>query len=198
MKPIPKQVRAQIKRAALIDAAQVCFVERGFDNTTAKIVADQAGVATGTFYQYFENKEDMLRVIARQRMDVLANQLPAIPESGNGQALSQDTQQLFLHVLELIYLFHEQAPELHQVLEQRRDVDEMLADILNEGEQKLGQRVLMFVKLFDVNDPETVAFNLFAMAEGIVHRHVFRDSDKSKQEVLETGAQMLAAYFDQL
>ena len=197
MKPVPKQARAQQKRTSLIVAAEHCFATDGFDATTAKSIANKADVATGTFYQYFDNKEDILRVIACQRMDVLESQLPSIPP-----ALPLEnrltTEALFLNVLELIYLFHEQAPELHQVLEQRRDVDTALADILDEGEAKLQERVLMFVKLFNPDDPETVAFNLFAMAEGIVHRHVFRNPEQDKQQTLTLGARMLATYFDQL
>lgn len=45
------------KRAALIDAALALFGEQGFDRTSIEQIAAAAGVARGTFYLYFEDKE---------------------------------------------------------------------------------------------------------------------------------------------
>jgi AcrR family transcriptional regulator len=203
MKTLPTQARAKQKRTALIAAASDCFIQLGFDNTTAKAIASCAGVATGTFYQYFENKEDMLRIIAQQRMDALYQQ---VPSTNDTIALSQSalnnstatTHGVFQHVLELIYAFHEEAPALHQVLEQRKELDPELAKILEQGEDLLQQRVLLFVQSFNVKEAEAIAFNLFAMAEGLVHRHVFSKSNQSKETTLQLGAAMLASYFDYL
>ncbi len=47
MKALPIQARAKQKRSALIAAATKCFVEHGYDNTTAKTIASAASVATG-------------------------------------------------------------------------------------------------------------------------------------------------------
>lgn len=205
MKSLPTQARARLKRASLIDASTLSFAELGYESTTAKTIAARAGVATGTFYQYFENKNDILRVIAQQRIDLLYTQVPsptAKLQSNDQQAQRsftqhEDVETIFKRVLTLIYDFHEQAPELHQVLEQRRNSDSQLADILNQGEAILEQRVRLFVKSFNVESPDSVAFNLFAMAEGLVHRHVFGPSSTSKTEVLTLGAKMLASYFEQ-
>jgi AcrR family transcriptional regulator len=203
MKAIPIQARAKQKRAALIAAASECFVSHGYHDTTAKIVASKAGVATGTFYQYFENKEDMLRVIAKQRMEALYQQVPSATEflelsSKVEKATVKPgaTERIFHHVLELIYAFHEQAPELHQILEQRKELDPELAEILGQGEKMLYDRVLMFVNRFNIENADAVAFNLFAMAEGLVHRQVFGRPRQSKALTLQLGAAMLASYFD--
>jgi AcrR family transcriptional regulator len=205
MKALPTQARAKQKRGALIISATECFVEHGYDNTTAKTIASAASVATGTFYQYFDNKEDMLRVIAQQRMDDLYQQVPsakelfALSEKAHKDSLKAGTtQEIFHHVLELIYAFHEQAPELHQVLEQRKELDPELAEILAQGEVLLHERVLQFVQSFNIKTPDAVAFNLFAMAEGLVHRHVFGKPTQSKAITLQLGAAMLASYFDNL
>jgi len=205
MKAIPSQARAKQKRVALIAAASECFVSYGYHNTTAKTVASKAGVATGTFYQYFENKEDMLRVIAKQRMEELYQQVPSATEflelSSNVEKATVKpgaTERIFHQVLELIYAFHEQAPELHQILEQRKELDPELAEILGQGEKMLYDRVLMFVNRFNIENADAVAFNLFAMAEGLVHRQVFSRSMQSKALTLQLGAAMLASYFDNL
>jgi AcrR family transcriptional regulator len=205
MKAMPIQARAKQKRASLVSAAQQCFVEEGYENTTAKTIASCAGVATGTFYQYFENKEDILRVVAQHRVEELYQQVPSVKDTlalVNAIASQGEnhltTETIFLQVLELIYNFHAQAPELHQVLEQRKYLDLELAKILDKGEALLSERVLLFVQGFNVQQPEVIAFNLFAMAEGLVHSHVFGKPKKSKQETLVFGAAMLAAYFNNL
>ncbi len=197
MKAKPVQKRALQKMLALIDASRQSFVEAGYENTTAKVIAARAGVATGTFYQYFDNKDDMLRVIAAQRLNELSEQIPA--SEAKMSALERDssvarpTELLFLQVLTLIYDFHEQAPELHQVLEQRRGMDSELNEILDQGEALLEQKVRLFVQSFNVENPDVVAFNLFAMAEGLVHRHVFGSSKIPKDKMITAGAKMLTA-----
>jgi AcrR family transcriptional regulator len=205
MKALPTQARAKQKRCILIIAATECFTSNGYENTTAKTIASAANVATGTFYQYFDNKEDMLRVIAQQRMEDLYQQVPsakelfALSEKAHKDSLKAGTtQEIFHHVLKLIYAFHEQAPELHQVLEQRKELDPELAEILVQGEILLHERVLQFVQSFNIKTADAVAFNLFAMAEGLVHRHVFGNPTQSKATTLQLGAVMLASYFDNL
>jgi len=69
---------------------------------------------------------------------------------------------------------------------------------LKQGEILLDERVLHFVRSFNIENAEAVAFNLFAMAEGLVHRHVFGKPDQSKEATLELGASMLASYFEHL
>jgi TetR/AcrR family transcriptional regulator len=47
------------KKAALIEAAERLFIERGFDNTPIEEAAKEAGVTKRTLYQYFLSKEDL-------------------------------------------------------------------------------------------------------------------------------------------
>ena len=48
------------KRRRIIDAAVNVFSERGFFNSRVNDVAEAAGVAGGTIYLYFKNKDDLL------------------------------------------------------------------------------------------------------------------------------------------
>ena len=205
MKPLPIQKRALLKRSALLDAARLDFSENGFETATAKSIAHRAGVAIGTFYQYFDDKNDILRVLASNRMVLLSQnvdlyKISAITDSEvvfEEGALNAgiNIEKRFRQALSFIYQFHSQDPELHQVLEERRNNDPLLKAILVNGEQILLQRVLRFVQCFNLRKPEIVAANLFAMAEGLVHRHVFGDEQSNVNDVVGIGAQMLAAYF---
>jgi TetR/AcrR family fatty acid metabolism transcriptional regulator len=48
------------KRTVILDAALNTFVKRGFTETKVAEIASEAGVAEGTLYNYFQNKEDLL------------------------------------------------------------------------------------------------------------------------------------------
>lgn len=162
-------------------------------------------MATGTFYQYFENKNDILQVIATDRFVLLHHRVQVLElqevtlrqgESVNSadEFSCADLQQQFFSTLTFLYEFHAAAPELHQVLEQRREIDPKLKMILDQGEGVLQKRVLQFVQSFNVAYPELVAENLFAMAEGLVHRLAFQHTQNAEQ-ALKIGADMLASYF---
>lgn len=52
---------AEERRVELLNTARKLFYELGYDRTSVQAIADAAGVAKGTFYHYFESKEDLLR-----------------------------------------------------------------------------------------------------------------------------------------
>lgn len=56
------------KRTRIIDAAIRVFAERGFHQARVTDIATQAGVADGTIYLYFRNKEDLLLTIFEEKM----------------------------------------------------------------------------------------------------------------------------------
>lgn len=58
------QQRSRETRHRLIQSATRLWFEKGFDETTVAEVCRQAGVSKGTFYFYFEGKEDLLLELA--------------------------------------------------------------------------------------------------------------------------------------
>jgi AcrR family transcriptional regulator len=51
---------AELRRSQILDAAAVVFAEKGFHRSTIKDVAKAAGVADGTIYNYFANKDALI------------------------------------------------------------------------------------------------------------------------------------------
>jgi AcrR family transcriptional regulator len=88
MKTLPTQERALIKRQSLINAAKREFSNNGFEEATAKTIAAVAAVATGTFYRYFDNKNEILRVIASTRFDELHQRIKRLELKTINQTLS--------------------------------------------------------------------------------------------------------------
>lgn len=68
------------KRSLITEAAIEVFAEKGFHQARVSDVARRAGVADGTIYLYFKNKEDLLLSIFEEKMDELLAQLGDILE----------------------------------------------------------------------------------------------------------------------
>lgn len=58
--------KKEMKKKNLLRAAQTLFLEKGVAKTSVSEIAEQAQVAKGTFYLYFEDKEDLLEQLLYQ------------------------------------------------------------------------------------------------------------------------------------
>lgn len=55
------------KRSKIIEAAKKVFSQHGFNDAKISQISKIAGVADGTIYEYFENKEDLLHSITTEK-----------------------------------------------------------------------------------------------------------------------------------
>src|SRR6266700_2564653 len=75
--------RTAERRAAIIDAALEEFIARGFTATRLDDIARRAGVAKGTIYLHFRDKESMFEELISTAIVPLLGRLSAItPPSG--------------------------------------------------------------------------------------------------------------------
>jgi TetR/AcrR family fatty acid metabolism transcriptional regulator len=65
------------KRVRIVDAAVGVFAEKGYRSARISDIARRAGVADGTIYLYFRNKEDLLLTIFEEKMDGILTGLRA-------------------------------------------------------------------------------------------------------------------------
>ena len=61
----PKTARGRKTRGKLLEAAEVEFGAKGFHEASISGITYRAGVALGTFYTYFESKEEIFRALVR-------------------------------------------------------------------------------------------------------------------------------------
>ncbi len=69
--PISQPAPTAGKRERIIEAAIKVFAERGFYHARVSEVAAEAGVAGGTIYNYFRNKDDLLISLFEDRMEAI-------------------------------------------------------------------------------------------------------------------------------
>lgn len=80
--PSGRAARAAERRQAIIEAALDEFVARGFTATRLEDVAKRAGVAKGTIYLHFRDKESMFEELIRTALVPLIGRLHAPPPIG--------------------------------------------------------------------------------------------------------------------
>ncbi|MCZ8519568.1 MULTISPECIES: TetR/AcrR family transcriptional regulator [Paenibacillus] len=51
------------KKQVLLDTALTLFIEHGFANTTIQMILDASGVSKGTFYKFFDSKNELIVAI---------------------------------------------------------------------------------------------------------------------------------------
>ena len=71
------------RRQAILDAALTVFAERGFETARLDDVAARAGVAKGTLYLYFKDKETLFEEVVRSAISPILERL-------NGLAAAPD------------------------------------------------------------------------------------------------------------
>lgn len=99
-----KQRRAALTYEALLEAAARVFAKRGFDAAQTPEIAAEAGVSTGAFYRYFDDKrqvfiEVMAAHLRRAHNDVMARLTPERFAGGDVRAaIDRALDVLFAHI----------------------------------------------------------------------------------------------------
>jgi len=69
------------KRRQLLDAAVRVFARKGFHASRVGDIAEEAGVAHGLLYHYFDSKDEVLEAIFRENWSVLVTRIASVEES---------------------------------------------------------------------------------------------------------------------
>ena len=73
--------RDAAKRGLILEAAFRVFGERGFARTTIKSIAERAGIAPGSVYTYFRDKDELFRSTVEEGWDSFLERLEGIRAS---------------------------------------------------------------------------------------------------------------------
>jgi AcrR family transcriptional regulator len=85
-----RKIEPAARREAILDAALSVFSERGYEAARLDDVAERAGVAKGTLYLYFDDKEALFEEVIRGAVSPIVERLSAlasIPDMPVGESL---------------------------------------------------------------------------------------------------------------
>jgi TetR/AcrR family fatty acid metabolism transcriptional regulator len=88
----------EAKRERILDAAVLEIARHGYYGTTVSTIARRAGVADGTIYLYFKNKEDVLVSIFERAMGRFNEEAQRIVEDGDAGAEDKLRRIVALHL----------------------------------------------------------------------------------------------------
>lgn len=113
----PKTERGRRTLRALLNAAAEEFGEKGFHDASISSITARAGVATGSFYVYFDSKEaifkELVRDLSGQVRDFVAPRLAAAPD---GLAAESEGLAAYLD-------FVRQHKEIYRIIDEAEFVD---------------------------------------------------------------------------
>lgn len=66
------------RRITIIEQAMKLFATKGYHSTSIKEIADESGIAKGTFYNYFESKQDIMLSILKYYTEMMNQELDRI------------------------------------------------------------------------------------------------------------------------
>jgi len=89
--------RGTEKRERILEGALRAFAKKGFYNTKVSEIASEAGVADGTIYLYFKNKDDLLISLFEDRMEFLIERLQTELDAVQGGVLDKIRCAITLH-----------------------------------------------------------------------------------------------------
>jgi AcrR family transcriptional regulator len=113
----PKTARGRRTLRQLLDAAADEFGEKGFHEASISQITQRAGVAIGSFYTYFDSKEEVFTALVRdlstQVRDYVA---PRISSQANQLDAEREGQQAFLE-------FAQAHKEIYRIIDEAEFVD---------------------------------------------------------------------------
>jgi len=183
--------REQIRKAAL-----AVFSRRGFHETTVAEIAEEAGIAKGTIYLYFKNKNDLLLDLVRRNHEEIEAEVALILEQERtpGEQIRAVVRQMLKYRREKF--------EVHRVLfTQYLRADDAQDPVIREMKQAMEKRVQMVMDIYreGVRQKEFRDLDpLFAveMLSGMFHQFLLRDLSKPGGcPPEEQGDQILDLFF---
>lgn len=169
---IPVQKRGIKTRSRIIDAGMALFAEKGYHNTNAIEIAARAGVGTGTFYSYFNNKKEvMIRGIKRfykQAVDMIIDvTLTRIFDPSN-------SREFIRFMLQTLILAHDMEPALHKNISAMMLLDKDIEDLCAQEDIKVITLIKTYLEahkdFLRVTDLEAAATVIYRASDEIVHR----------------------------
>ena len=79
---MPRNVNREARRAELVSAAATVFAKRGAAKTVVSDIVKAAGVAQGTFYLYFDSKDDAVLAVVTRIASAMMDEVTARVEAG--------------------------------------------------------------------------------------------------------------------
>jgi AcrR family transcriptional regulator len=86
-----RQIRGEQTRTAILDAAMNLFLQGGYNGTSMRQIANEAGIALGGIYNHFPGKEDIFKALIAERIpvDFIRETLSTVADTDGPQMVAE-------------------------------------------------------------------------------------------------------------
>src|SRR5829696_2942799 len=91
-RPTTRQLQAEARREQILRTALKLFAAQGFDATSTRQIAKEAGIAEGLIFHYFPTKGSLLTAILQDRLEgrrAFRTQLRPLLEGASGEGVPE-------------------------------------------------------------------------------------------------------------
>ncbi|RJQ84219.1 TetR/AcrR family transcriptional regulator [Amycolatopsis panacis] len=178
VRDLPTTPRGRRTRESLVAAARVVFERDGFLNARLVDITAEASCSIGTFYTYFETKEQIFAaVIEAARHDMLHPGMPHLADEEGPAAVIEASNRAYL-------LAYQRNAKLMWLMQQVSMIDPEFEKLRARSAMRFGERNMRRIKLLQekgLADPSIdaelaaralslmvsrIAFEVFALGEG--------------------------------
>lgn len=184
----PRTERGRRTLRALLDAAAVEFGEKGFHEGSVSGITRRAGVASGSFYTYFDSKDAIFRALVRDMSDQVRDRVaPAIRAAPDQIAAERAGLLSFLE-------FVRGHKEIYRIIDEAEFVDpasfrDHYATTADRIEYRLKGAIARGEVRADVSDVH--AWAIMGMNVFLGLRFGVWEEDRSPEEVADIVAELL-------
>jgi AcrR family transcriptional regulator len=165
----PRSRKGAQTRSRLLDAAKAVFEEDGFLEARISDIAERAGLSHGSFYHYFDSKEQIFREVAKAIEDELEAPVEAVifdPES-----TATPRERIREGIRRHLVSYRDEAP-IMGIIEQVSRYDDHVRAVRVEQRQRSQQQIADSIRQLQLRgmadpqlDPEMAIAALGAMTQ---------------------------------
>jgi len=177
-----------VRRKELIDTAERLFVTTGYDHTAISDIVKEVNVSQGTFYYYFDSKEDVLVAILDKNIAITENDLRQTADRTDldeavklnamiNQFISVTISGKRIHN----YIHQEKKATLHKKLMKIRPfagIASIMAEVISKGTEK-GR--------FNVVRPLETSYLLILLLASVLHAFNLSETISELKDTVQGG-----------
>ncbi|WP_068275435.1 TetR/AcrR family transcriptional regulator [Aldersonia kunmingensis] len=181
--------RGRKTRDALLDAARTVFERVGFPDARVELITQEANVSYGTFYRYFESKEDIFRVLSTQLFEDIHRR-----ESTDTQ---MSPAERLISANRAYYQAYRRNAQLMAIVEQVATFNEEFRQLRHDHRHQLIERQARAIARWQSEglvrkslDPELAARAMSAMVDHTLYLWLVQGDEANEAALLDTLDQM--------
>ncbi|THB74120.1 MAG: TetR/AcrR family transcriptional regulator, partial [Desulfobulbaceae bacterium] len=192
----PQQKRADEKKRLLMDTAVTQFSIHGYHGTTAKNIAREAGVATGSFYRYFKDKKAILMAVCHRMEQELGGSMFDFGRQMREEGHTE--QEVLIALIKFAVAGHQRNKGFHREVLAMGIIDEDVAAWTRAREERVLTALLEFLKPMQssylVQDLEAAVELIYYTIEEFCHRAILFETPVGEERLTSELQEMLLRY----